>query len=161
MAVLDCSRPRLNICCAYQEGRNCKTVRAAYLIFNLSRNGLFAVTAFLLSTAAWANRGAFGSISSKKRQVLRSDKNVEGLDDEREARAEGGRRFQREGPITEKDLDMAMVVLVRGKKSSHLSRERRGQRDEAEVGSRMVSRRYLGDTPIWALRTISRTLHFF
>src|SRR6218665_2206256 len=58
-----------------------------------------------------ANRGAFGSISSKKkRQVLRSDKDVERLDDKRETRAEGGRRFQK-GPITEKDLDMAMVVL--------------------------------------------------
>jgi len=31
-------------------------------------------------------------------------------------------RFQREGPITEKDLDMAMVILVRGTKSSCLSR---------------------------------------
>src|SRR6218665_494213 len=80
-----------------------------------------------------ANRGAFGSISSKKRQVLRSDMDVERLDDNREARAEGGRRFQREGAITEKDLDMAMVVLVRGTKSSRLSRERRGRRDEAEV----------------------------
>src|SRR6218665_2608273 len=49
MAVLDCSR--LNICRAKQECRNCKTLRAAYLFFNLSRNGLFAVTAFLLSTA--------------------------------------------------------------------------------------------------------------
>jgi len=38
----------------------------------------------------WANRGAFGSISSKKRQVLRSDKDVERLDDKRETRAEGG-----------------------------------------------------------------------
>jgi len=46
------------------------------------------------------------------------------LDDKREARAEGGRRFQREGPKTEKDLDMAMVVLVQGTKSSRLSRER-------------------------------------
>ena len=37
-----------------------------------------------------ANRGAFGSIcSKKKRQVLRSDKDVESLDDRREARAEG------------------------------------------------------------------------
>jgi len=36
------------------------------------------------------------------------------LDDKREARAEGGRRFQREGPITEKDLDMPLVVLLRG-----------------------------------------------
>jgi len=32
----------------------------------------------------------------------------------REGLAEGGRRFQREGPIMEKDLDMAVVVLVRG-----------------------------------------------
>src|SRR6218665_3264137 len=37
--------------------------------------------------------------------------------------------------------------------------ERRGRRDVAEVGSRMASRRYLGATPIWALRTISRTLY--
>jgi len=42
----------------------------------------------------WANRGAFGSISSKKRQVLKSDKDVERLDDKREARVEVGRRFQ-------------------------------------------------------------------
>src|SRR6218665_231532 len=69
-----------------------------------------------------------------------------------------GRRFQREGPITAKDLDMAMVVLVRGTKSSRLSRDRRGRRDVAEVGSRMASRRYIGATPIWALRTISRTV---
>ena len=34
------------------------------------------------------------------------------MDNKREARAEGGRRFQREGAITAKDLDMAMVVLV-------------------------------------------------
>ena len=58
------------------------------------------------------------------------------MDDKREARAEGGRRFQKEGPITEKDLDMAMVVLVRGTKSSRLSRELKGRRDEAEVGWR-------------------------
>ena len=32
------------------------------------------------------------------------------MDDRREARAEGGRRFQREGAITAKDLDMAMVM---------------------------------------------------
>src|SRR6218665_1170872 len=35
----------------------------------------------------------------EKRRVLRSDKDVERLDDKREARAEGGRRFKREGPI--------------------------------------------------------------
>jgi len=45
----------------------------------------------------WANRGAFGSISPKKREVLRSDKEVERLDDKKETRADGGRRFQREG----------------------------------------------------------------
>jgi len=49
----------------------------------------------------------------------------------KEARAESGRRFQREGPIAEKDIDIAVVVLVRGTKSSRLSRERRGGRDEA------------------------------
>ena len=66
------------------------------------------------------------------------------MDDRREARAEGGRRFQREGAITAKD--MAMVALVRGTKSSRLAMERRGRRDVAEVGSRMASRRYLGAT---------------
>ena len=35
------------------------------------------------------------------------------MDDKREARFEGGRRFQREGATKEKDLDMAMVALVR------------------------------------------------
>src|SRR6218665_1143814 len=54
-------------------------------------------------------------------------KDVKRFDDKREARAEGGRRFQREGETTAKDLDMAMVVLVRGTKSSRLSRERRGR----------------------------------
>jgi len=81
------------------------------------------------------------------------------LDDRREAGAEGGRRFQREGAITAKDLDMAMVVLAPGTKSSRLSMEHRGRRDVAEVGSQMASQRYLGATPIWALRTISRTLY--
>src|SRR6218665_801981 len=73
----------------------------------------------------------------EKRQVLRSDTDIERLDDKREGRAEGGRRFQREGPITKKDLDMVMVVLVRVTKSSRLFMERRGRRDVAEVGSRM------------------------
>ena len=39
-------------------------------------------------------------------------KDVERLNDKKEARAEGGRRFQREGPITEKDLDMVMMFLI-------------------------------------------------
>src|SRR6218665_1711188 len=51
---------------------------------------------------------------------------------------------------------IAAVVLVRGTKSSHLYQ---GHRDEAEVGTRMASRRYLGATLIWALRTIRRTLY--
>jgi len=59
---------------------------------------------------------------------------MERLEDKKEAQAEGGRRFQREGAITEKDLDVAMVVLVQETKSSRLSREHRGRRDEAEVG---------------------------
>jgi len=44
-----------------------------------------------------------------QRQVLRSDKDLERLDDKREARAEGGRRFQREGPITEKFWQVIFV----------------------------------------------------
>ena len=58
------------------------------------------------------------------------------MDDKNEAQADGGRRFLREGPATEKDLDLAIVVLVRGTKSSLLSKESRGRRDEAEVRSR-------------------------
>jgi len=38
------------------------------------------------------------------RTVLRSGKDVEIMDDKKEVRAEGERRFQKEGPITEKDL---------------------------------------------------------
>src|SRR6218665_2751540 len=47
-----------------------------------------------------------------------------------------GNRCHREGPITEKDLDMAIIVLVRGTKSFHLSRECRGRRNDVEVGWR-------------------------
>ena len=43
-------------------------------------------------------------LAPRKRQVLRSDKEVERLDDKKEARADGGRRFQREGQATEKTL---------------------------------------------------------
>ena len=74
------------------------------------------------------------------------------------ARAEGGRRFQREGPATEKDLYLATVVLVRGTNSSRLSNLtrspylRRGRRNEVEVRSRMASRRYLGVTPHLAFK---------
>jgi len=72
------------------------------------------------------------------------------LKDKKEARAYGGRRFQKKGPATKKDLDLAKVVLDRGTKNSLLSRERRGRRDEAEGRSRVASRRYLGATLNWA-----------
>jgi len=51
------------------------------------------------------------------------------LEDKKEAQSDGGRRFQREGPATKKDLDLAIVVLVRGTKGSRLSREHRGSYD--------------------------------
>jgi len=38
--------------------------------------------------------------NKEMRQVLKSDMDVERLDDKRDARAEGGRRFHREGAIT-------------------------------------------------------------
>jgi len=46
---------------------------------------------------------------------------IDRLEDKEAAQVEGGRRFQREGPITEKDLDLAKVVLVQGTMRSHLS----------------------------------------
>jgi len=49
--------------------------------------------------------------SRKETSFKFSDKEVERLDDKKEARADGGKRFQREGPATEKDLDLAIVVL--------------------------------------------------
>ena len=69
----------------------------------------------------WAKKGAFGSISSKKRHVLRSDKEVERLEDKKEARADAGRRFQSEGPATKRvlsflygnDLRQSVSILSR------------------------------------------------
>src|SRR6218665_933694 len=58
------------------------------------------------------------------------------------------------------DLYVAMAVLVRETQNSRPSRERRGRRDEAEVGRRMVSRRYLGAIPNWALRSRNKYLVF-
>src|SRR6218665_3040173 len=46
----------------------------------------------------------------EKRQVLRSDKGVERLDDKKEARAQGGRRFQGDRPAIKKDLDLAILT---------------------------------------------------
>ena len=90
---------------------------------------LYCIEVFIWrpSTAIGKQRHFWYHQLQEKRQVLRSDKDVGRLDDRREARAEGGRRFQREGAITAKDLDMAMVVLVQGTKSSCLSMERRGR----------------------------------
>ena len=64
------------------------------------------------------------------------------MEDKKEARADGGKRLQREGPATKKDLDLGIVVLVRGTNSSRLSRERRGRREGSEGGSPMASWRY-------------------
>ena len=49
------------------------------------------------------------------------------MDDKKKVRAEGGRRFQRQEPATEMDLDLVVVVLIRETESSHLSRGRRGR----------------------------------
>src|SRR6218665_1908889 len=80
----------------------------------------------------------------EKRHIFISNKDIDRFDDKREARAEGGRRFQRERPATEKDSDLTMSE---------------GRRDKAQLGSLMASRRYLDVTHIWALRTIRRTLY--
>ena len=67
----------------------------AWLSYSEERLLLYCIVFEYLYSALqqpWANRGAFGLISSKKREVLRSDKDLERLDDKREARAEGGRR---------------------------------------------------------------------
>ena len=55
-----------------------------------------------------------------------------------ELKEAGGRRFQREGSATENDLDLTIVVLVRGTKSSCLpgSVENEGMRQMSEVGWR-------------------------
>jgi len=57
------------------------------------------------------------------------------LDDKKEARAEGGRRLQREGLATKKDLDLAIVVLVLGQRAPACqgSVEDKGIRQRSEV----------------------------
>jgi|SRR6218665_469824 len=47
----------------------------------------------------------------EKKQALRSDKDVERLDDMKEARPDGGRRLQREGLATEKDRIIERVNI--------------------------------------------------
>jgi len=39
------------------------------------------------------------------------------MDEKKKVRAECGKRFQRKRPATEKDLDLAIVDLVRGTKA--------------------------------------------
>ena len=78
------------------------------------------------------------------------------MDDKREARAEGGRRFQREGPITEKDLDMAMVVLVRGTKSSPFPGSVEDEAMRQRSGIVTAFARYLKDE-IFSYRHFVRT----
>ena len=79
------------------------------------------------------------------------------MDDRREGRAEGGRRFQREGPIKEKNPDMAMVVLVRGTKSSRLWMS--GQAHA--LGTSMRSHGWLKSTtyPLLGLEDIAKRLN--
>ena len=60
----------------------------------------------------WQTEALLVQLAPRKETSLRSDKDVERSADKKDARAEGGRRFQRKGPITEKDPDMTMVVLV-------------------------------------------------
>jgi len=81
------------------------------------------------------------------------------LDDNNEARADGGRPIQMEGLATKKDLDLAIVVLVRGTKSSRQLRELiiidDGMRQKSEVG---WGHGDIKVPPLKALRTIRRTL---
>jgi len=65
------------------------------------------------------------------------------LGDKKEAQDEGGRRFQKEGPVTENDLDLAIVVLVQGIKRSDLpgSVEDEGMRQRSE-GVTKIFRHY-------------------
>ena len=81
------------------------------------------------------------------------DKELERLEDKKEARADGGRQFQREGPATKKDLDLAIVVVVRGTKSSPCqgSVEDEGVRQRAEVGWHHTDIQ-VPPLTIWALR---------
>ena len=61
--------------------------------------------------------------------------------------------------IETKDLVWTIVVLTRGTKRSLRWEERRGRREEAEIGSRMWSQRYLGAEPRWVFRTRKRTFN--
>ena len=56
--------------------------------------------------------GLLVQLAQRKETSLRSDKDVERLDDKKAAWAEGERRFQRIGSATEKDLHLAIVNMV-------------------------------------------------
>jgi len=58
---------------------------------------------------------------------------VERIDEQRG----GERQFQSCGSIDGKDLVRTIVVLTRGRKRSWRREERRGWREEAEIGGRM------------------------
>src|SRR6218665_2394823 len=97
----------------------------------------------------WPTEAFWFVYLQEKRHVLRSDKDVERPDDKKEARAEGGRQFQRDGPATERDLDLVIVVVVRGQRAPacHGSVDGEGTRQRSEIG-------YLTDifsSPIWFL----------
>jgi len=84
------------------------------MVFFIGLATFFSVGVFPGIAARWHTcLGPTLLVHTDIRERLRtSDMDLERLDDKKEARAGGGRRFQREGPITEKDLDMAMVVPV-------------------------------------------------
>ena len=77
----------------------------------------------------------------------------------KEERTEGESAFQRLGPIEGKDQDWAKAVLLRGTKSSSLSKERSGRLEEAQWGRNITSTRYFGTKPRWALKIRVRFLN--
>ena len=88
------------------------------------------------STAIGKQRRFWFNQLQEKRQVLRSDKVVERLDDKREARVEGGRRFQREGAITQKIQTWPWLSQSEGQKAPACpwSVEDEGMWKRSEVG---------------------------
>ena len=70
--------------------------------------------------------------SSSKRKVRLTER--EERNEKIEEQREGGRQFQREGPIDAKDLDWTKVLLTQGRKRSWRSDEHRGWREEPDRG---------------------------
>ena len=66
------------------------------------------------------------------RQVLRRAREVDNLEERMVLRKTDRRLFQREGPITLKDLDSTIVVLAQATRRTRLLKERRGRKDVAE-----------------------------